>query len=187
MPCASRLHLSCISPPKASILMRIKLSLRNTFFTVFVLSTALMVGIAASLRFNYLSDSPLLFLQCYGLAACCCIALTGAVHNSQGRTRRMYALLMLTAICLSIGAAVVQSRPERHVSFSASAARLGANLPFAAPLQRLLMPVDQTQQEAGSQVAPHESMPVVLFGYSALALFAFWQTCRKTPERRRFG
>lgn len=167
--------------------MRFKLTLRNAFVLAFALSFIGLIGAFVLLRWHDTPTSPTSVLQWYGLAACALAALLGAIHDSRGFARRLYAVLMLAAICLSLSSVVSLLMTEKGMEPTPSASFLVTHLPFAAHLEEALFGnrVAPSTSDTAADASPESS--IWLFGDACLALLALWQTCRKTPERRRFG
>lgn len=172
------------SSSRAPVLMRFKLTIRNVFLVASALCAIWVIGMLLWLHFANQISTPHTVLQYYGLAVCSVAALAGAIHNSPGLIRRIYALLMLLAIGLSLAVTMLPSQPD--ASSVGRAENLIQQLPFAEHLARLLA-VNQHAAVADNPTNAPGNSPVEIIGYFALAIFAVWQVCRKTPERRRFG
>lgn len=163
-----------------------KLNLRNTFILIGILCSAWLVYVLAALYFTNTPALPLVILQTYGLGVAAGVSLLGAWHNTRSAMRRVYAGLALLALCLGLGASmenlgypVTGAASPNH----ALAQTVINQLPMGPRLQ------DQLGASLPAQTNPtgHANETWHLWSYALLILLALWQTCRKTPERRRFG
>ncbi|WP_018607784.1 hypothetical protein [Uliginosibacterium gangwonense] len=163
-----------------------KLNLRNTFILICILCSAWLVYVLAALYFTNTPASPLVILQCYGLAVAVGATLLGAWHDTRSAMRRIYAGLALLALCMGLGATMEnQGYPVTGAASPnhALAQTVIGTLPMASRLQTQL----GASLPAQTSVAAPASERWRLWGDALLVLLALWQTCRKTPERRRFG
>lgn len=167
-----------------------KYSLRFVFSSLCGACAGLIVIALILQHLKGIEPCPLCILQRYAFVGCGLFALLGALHNSQGFMRRLYACAIFATSLAGGGVSLrqiwLQHNPPLNTVCGPDLQYMIGHFPLSHALPMLFQgtgdcsKVDWTL--LGFSIAEW-----ALLGFALIALLSLWQTLRRTPERRRFS
>lgn len=166
-----------------------KYSLKFVFLSLFAGCTLAIIVSLLQQSLGGLQIDALGVLQRYLCVLCGLLALLGALHDSRGTMRRIYAGAILVTATLGSGIALLQIRlmTTPNAPLCGPALQdLMENLPFSHSLPMLF----RAAGDCAGAAHPMLGLPLAewaLICFVLGMLLSLWQTLRRTPERRRFS